>query len=75
MTRSPSPTRLSGPVDADLPSEHRPELLGGLTVLRGLALTKDQQPTQLTAVPYYAWANRAKGSMTVWIDEAPVTGK
>ena len=45
---------LALPVDADLRSEHCPELLGGLTVLRGLALTKDQQPTQLTAVPYYA---------------------
>jgi DUF1680 family protein len=29
-----------------------------------------EQPTALTAVPYYAWCNREKGSMTVWINEA-----
>jgi len=27
----------------------------------------------LTALPYYAWANREQGAMTVWIDEAAVT--
>ena len=24
----------------------------------------------MTAVPYYAWNNRLKGAMTVWLDEA-----
>ena len=24
----------------------------------------------LTAIPYYLWSNREKGSMTVWISEA-----
>jgi hypothetical protein len=23
-------------------------------------------PQTLTAIPYYAWANRGKGEMTVW---------
>ncbi len=61
------------PRNADLRAEHRPELLGGVTVLRGQVQTKEQQPVALTAVPYYAWANREKGPMTVWIDEAAAT--
>ena len=63
------------PRDVDLRPEHRSELLGGLTVLRGQALADGQHPVALTAVPYYAWANREKGPMTVWIDEAPATGR
>jgi DUF1680 family protein len=31
-----------------------------------------QRPVTLTAVPYYAWANREPGAMTAWSDEAPV---
>ena len=67
--------RLALPRDADFRAEHRPELLGGVTVLRGNALAEGQQPVALTAVPYYAWCNREKGSMTVWINEAPATDK
>jgi DUF1680 family protein len=26
-----------------------------------------RQPTELVAVPYYAWANRAPGAMLVWV--------
>lgn len=26
-------------------------------------------PLKLTAIPYYAWCNREKGPMTVWIKE------
>ena len=62
--------RLTLPRDADLRAEHRPELLGGVTVLTGKALADGQQPIALTAVPYYAWCNREKGPMTVWINEA-----
>ena len=36
------------------------ELLGGVTVIRDGAGT-------LTAIPYYAWNNRAPGKMCVWI--------
>ncbi len=53
--------RVTLPRDVDLRAEHRPDLLGGVTVLRGKVLT---------AVPYYAWCNREKGAMTVWVDEA-----
>ena len=28
------------------------------------------QPTKLTALPYYLWNNREKGSMQVWLCEA-----
>ena len=30
--------------------------------------------TALTAVPYYAWANRGPGAMRVWIPRAPASG-
>ena len=58
---------------AELRAEYRPGLLGGVTVLQGKGLDDRQRPVALTAVPYYSWANREKGAMTVWINEAPVT--
>jgi DUF1680 family protein len=27
----------------------------------------DNDPVELTAIPYYAWANRQDGSMRVWL--------
>jgi len=60
------------PRKAELRAEHRPELLGGVTILQGKALADGKHPTKLTAVPYYAWANRDRGVMTVWINEAPI---
>ena len=30
----------------------------------------NKRPIQLTAVPYYAWANRGKGAMRVWMPKA-----
>ena len=64
-------SRLTLPRKADLRAEHRPELLGGVTVLQGTALAGGKDSVTLTAAPYYAWANRTQGAMTVWIDEAP----
>jgi DUF1680 family protein len=54
----------------------RPELLGGVTVLTGQALQRDSsanglKPATVTLIPYYAWANRGKGEMTVWFTAAP----
>ncbi|MGB2807061.1 MAG: beta-L-arabinofuranosidase domain-containing protein [Sedimentisphaerales bacterium] len=60
------------PREAELRAEHRDRLLGGVTVLQGKGLDDRQRPVTLTAVPYYSWANREKGAMTVWINEAPV---
>jgi len=53
---------LSLPREAKLAAEHRADLLGGVTVLRA-------KGADITAVPYYAWANRDPGAMTVWMDE------
>jgi len=63
---------LALPPKADLRTEHRAELLGGVTVIRGKALADKKRPVTLTAVPYYAWANRKPGAMTVWLDAAGV---
>lgn len=69
---------LALPPDAELTAEHKPDLLGGVTVLRGTALSRERgekpgdassKPTPFTAVPYYAWDNRAPGQMLVWLPE------
>jgi DUF1680 family protein len=57
------------PAAADIVAEHRGELLGGLTVLRTEGRDKADRSVALTAIPYYAWTNREKGPMTVWLDE------
>jgi len=57
---------LSLPEDAEITAEHRPGLLGGVTVLRAKA-----GGTELVVIPYYAWANRVEGPMTVWVPEGP----
>jgi len=46
------------PLDATLTYSFDPDLLGGVGVVRGDAIV---------AVPYYAWNNRGKGGMAVWI--------
>ncbi len=65
---------LSLPPEAPLRAEHRSELLGGVTVLRGQAAAREvgsDEPVavELLAVPYYAWDNRQGGEMAVWIAE------
>jgi hypothetical protein len=49
------------PDDAALTAEHQPDLLGGVTVIRG----EGKRP--FLAIPYYAWANRGAGEMAVWL--------
>ncbi|MCL4180397.1 MAG: hypothetical protein KJ072_21955 [Verrucomicrobia bacterium] len=58
--------------DSDLRAEHRAGMLGGVTVLAGRGTDDKQNQIALTAVPYYAWQNREKGAMNVWIPEAPI---
>jgi DUF1680 family protein len=74
--------------DAAILADHRPDLLGGVTVLHTTAQVvppDDRWEGQLyrtvgtdpaaisdrtvgiTAVPYYAWANREPGPMQVWL--------
>ncbi|HUK18403.1 MAG TPA: glycoside hydrolase family 127 protein [Bryobacteraceae bacterium] len=65
------------PAGAPLHAEFAPELLKGVEVVKGKAvaleydaagkLTKTEE--QFTAIPYYAWANRGKGQMVVWIPD------
>lgn len=43
----------------DLSPKWQPDLLGGVTTLSG---------DGLTAIPYYAWAHRGVGAMTVWME-------
>ena len=62
-------SRLALSKETELFAEHRTDLLGGVTVLKGNALF-DGRSVALTAVPYYAWANRDKGAMAVWVQQA-----
>ncbi len=63
------------PETAKLTAEFRPELLKGVTVVKGkvYGLAFDTQgkviknEQDFTAIPYYAWANRGRGQMLVWI--------
>ncbi len=59
------------PKDAEIRAEHRPNLLGGVTVLRGQGLADGKRPAAVTAVPYYAWQNRGIAEMIAWIAEDP----
>jgi hypothetical protein len=64
------------PNSEPLATEFHPELLGGVEIIRGAALslryadTKkrvETEKTSVTAIPYYAWANRGRGEMAVWL--------
>ena len=57
------------PADSPIRADHQASLLGGVTVLRGRGIAGGAAPAEFTAVPYYAWANRGQGTMTVWIPE------
>jgi DUF1680 family protein len=57
---------LALPADASLSTEHLPEMLGGVTVVRGSGM-RAGAPFDLLAVPYFAWANREPGEMAVWL--------
>lgn len=64
------------PDDAPVSAAFRPDLLNGVEVLSGEARSvrfADAQGTVqtdkvgFTAIPYYAWANRGRGEMAVWL--------
>jgi hypothetical protein len=44
-----------------------PELLGGTGTLTFSAKSPAGDDKMMKAVPYYSWANRGRGEMTVWI--------
>jgi DUF1680 family protein len=64
------------PDNAALKGEYRPGLLNGVEVITGQVqaairgsdgVSVRTVPHNLVAVPYYSWANRGMGEMTVWI--------
>ena len=69
------------PADTLFTPEFKADLLGGVTILKGTAKRVPEQSwegtlyrpvaaqaesIELTAIPYYAWDNRAAGEMRVW---------
>ncbi|HZS03560.1 MAG TPA: glycoside hydrolase family 127 protein [Blastocatellia bacterium] len=71
------------PDGAKLTTEFKPDLLKGVTVIRGMAfgLSFDaqgkliRQEQDFTAIPYYAWANRGRGEMLVWIPDSEASAR
>ncbi len=66
------------PKGATFTAAYEPGLLNGITVLKAnvksvnideAAQTITTGNKTMTAIPYYAWANRGKGEMTVWFPE------
>lgn len=64
------------PASAAITAEHRPGLLGGVTILKVANAQKAARaengdvvtrPVSLTAIPYAVWANRELTPMTVWV--------
>jgi DUF1680 family protein len=64
------------PATAKLATEHRRDLLGGVTVVKVSRAEKASRqdngevttkPVNLTAIPYALWANRGLSPMTVWV--------
>ena len=60
---------------APMTTEFRPTMLGGVQVVKTRATSVgtnaagqiEKKETELVAIPYYAWANRGKGDMAVWL--------
>lgn len=62
------------PLSVVLQHEFRPSLLGGVGVVTGPGFATDaggSHKVQVTAIPYFAWANRGKGEMAVWVPYSP----
>ncbi len=65
-----------------LTAETRPDLLSGVVVIKGEAEGLSEkggkvvtEKKALTLIPYYAWANRGKGEMTVWLARDPAKAR
>ena len=57
--------------DIVLKSEHRKDMLGGVTVLTATL----KNGNKFTAIPFYARLNRDRGEMNVWIARTPAAAK
>jgi DUF1680 family protein len=78
-----SPADVRIPADVRLEPRFEADLLGGVTVLEGTFAKKsagewngklyrefqrsDGVPVQTALIPYYAWANRGRSEMSVWL--------
>jgi len=66
------------PDSAKLKALFRPDILNGVQVITGPAILyaaakdgkSETRKLEFQAVPYYAWANRGAGEMTVWLPRA-----
>ena len=66
-----------------LRAERSPALLNGVTVIKtnAVGLSYDVQghlaetAVEVTAIPYYAWANRGRGQMIVWIPNTEASAR
>jgi DUF1680 family protein len=62
------------PPDSPLSAQYRPDLLGGVAVVRGLRVRlkgePSSRPVDLEAIPYFAYLNRGPSEFRVWIPEA-----
>jgi hypothetical protein len=66
---------LTIPIETTFTPAFRAELLGGVTVLEAsLRAATGGAARTITAIPYYAWANRGRGEMVVWIQAEARTG-
>jgi len=46
----------------------RADLLGGVTTLTATLAASGEAPARtITAIPYFAWANRGRGEMVIWV--------
>jgi hypothetical protein len=63
---NPDSTDLMLENDPGFATEHRPDLLGGITVVRGSTANRQR----FLAIPFYALANRAKSTQEVWARQA-----
>ena len=65
------------PANQPLDAQFEPNLLNGVEILKGRALMPEEdsggaQTNRLVAfkaIPYFAWANRGKGEMIVWLKD------
>jgi DUF1680 family protein len=66
------------PDDQPLTAEFEPELLNGVEVIKGKALSVTTDETgalvkvaqDFKTIPYFAWANRGRGQMAVWLADS-----
>ena len=71
------------PPGTEFTSAYRSSVLGGVTILSGIATalfqdgpnTVTQMPFKVTAIPYYANANRGTSPMQVWMAESQEAAK